>query len=66
MTNFLKTTKQAITNMQLDIEQLRHDMQQNSARLEIKIAHSKVEFIKWYIGTIFVFASLLVAVMTLL
>ena len=49
-----------------DIARLEGTTRQDIARLEIRLADSKVEIIKWNVGTMFAFGAILLALLKFL
>ena len=61
-----QTTQESIAKLQQEIARLEQTTRQDITRLEAKIAETKVELIKWNVGTMLVFGSLLVAALKFL
>ena len=64
------TTRQDIARLEettrQDIARLEETTRQDIARLEIRLADSKVEIIKWNVGTMFAFGAILLALLKFL
>ncbi|MCY4132803.1 MAG: hypothetical protein OXF39_09215 [Nitrospira sp.] len=65
-----EATRQEIARLEettrQDIARLEETTRQDIARLEIRLADSKVEIIKWNVGTMFAFGAILLALLKFL